>query len=525
MKNEIRKKTIILLSIWVIILLLVPLLTIIIEDKLSSKTSSYISSDFDIQDYDVTLEVDKNNKIDVTEKITVNIPDKDFNGIYKGIPTWQEYYDSKGKLQKKKIKITNVRVIGEKYKLEEYNNKINIKVGSERFKADQGLKTYTIKYRYDMGNDDNKGYDELAFNLFSNYDNTKIKNMHVTINMPDKFEDKIKLLKDNKDITDKIDYTITDNRIEMTLKDYVLDDKATLILPLKDNYFYGSTSNYGILSLLISIVIIIMSIISFIAWKKYSKKKDISIPTIEFYAPDDLDAAEIGYVNGETSIKKLVTATLIGLASKGYIDIIKENDKYKLVNSKIVEKSLTISEQIIYQELFVDSDEVYTTDAKMSTICSKVKQILESTLNKKYVDNTTKSMLRIVFILLVISIVSWMVSYLFIKDLNPRLNIIYIISFIAIFITGFVSIFMNYKTDYYELLKAKIKGFKEYLETAEKNNLDTLVLNDPSYFYNIIPYTYVLNVSNKWIKEFEKQNVVNIPSENIYDNDVFLILD
>jgi uncharacterized membrane protein len=28
-------------------------------------------------------------------------------------------------------------------------------------------------------------------------------------------------------------------------------------------------------------------------------------------------------------------------------------------------------------------------------------------------------------------------------------------------------------------------------------------MDDPSYFYNILPYTYVLDVSDKWIEKFE----------------------
>ena len=42
-----------------------------------------------------------------------------------------------------------------------------------------------------------------------------------------------------------------------------------------------------------------------------------------------------------------------------------------------------------------------------------------------------------------------------------------------------------------------------YSLLSEKEKLEMLVEQDPSYFYNILPYTYVLGVSNKWIKKFE----------------------
>ena len=41
------------------------------------------------------------------------------------------------------------------------------------------------------------------------------------------------------------------------------------------------------------------------------------------------------------------------------------------------------------------------------------------------------------------------------------------------------------------------------METAEKEKLETLVMENPTYFYDILPYTYVLGISDKWIKKFE----------------------
>ena len=52
-------------------------------------------------------------------------------------------------------------------------------------------------------------------------------------------------------------------------------------------------------------------------------------------------------------------------------------------------------------------------------------------------------------------------------------------------------------------LLGKIKGFKRFLETAEKNKLEMLVRQTPDYFYDILPFTYVLGVSEIWIKKFE----------------------
>ena len=61
----------------------------------------------------------------------------------------------------------------------------------------------------------------------------------------------------------------------------------------------------------------------------------------------------------------------------------------------------------------------------------------------------------------------------------------------------------------------KLKGFKNFLETAEKDKLEAMVMQDPSYFYNILPYTYVLGVSDKWIKKFE---TISLQAPSWYDS-------
>ncbi len=62
---------------------------------------------------------------------------------------------------------------------------------------------------------------------------------------------------------------------------------------------------------------------------------------------------------------------------------------------------------------------------------------------------------------------------------------------------------MSKRTSFGNEMLGKIKGFKNFLETAEKSKLEELVMQNPSYFYNILPFTYVLGVSDKWIKKFE----------------------
>lgn len=62
---------------------------------------------------------------------------------------------------------------------------------------------------------------------------------------------------------------------------------------------------------------------------------------------------------------------------------------------------------------------------------------------------------------------------------------------------------MQKRTKYGNEILGKIRGFKTFLETAKKDELESMVLQNPKYFYDILPFTYVLEVSDVWIKKFE----------------------
>ena len=61
---------------------------------------------------------------------------------------------------------------------------------------------------------------------------------------------------------------------------------------------------------------------------------------------------------------------------------------------------------------------------------------------------------------------------------------------------------MQRKTPLGDQLHAKIRGFRKFIMTAEKSRLEMMQSQDAEYFYNILPYAYVLGVSNEWLKNF-----------------------
>ncbi len=95
-------------------------------------------------------------------------------------------------------------------------------------------------------------------------------------------------------------------------------------------------------------------------------------------------------------------------------------------------------------------------------------------------------------------------------------SLLYDISYLVVYIVGLIciigmSICLKYlpkRTKYGNEILGKLQGFKNFLETAERDKLEALVEENSTYFYDILPYTYVLDVSDKWIKKFESISIM-----------------
>lgn len=523
------------------------------------EVASYFESDnnvtnladgFTIEAYDVTLDVGLDNKINVIETITTNFTDCNKHGIYKFTPLWLEYTGKDGQKIKRKATISNYRAIGDPYSLDTVKKKERIKIGTPYITVGCGDKTYTIAYTYDMGKDPFKDFDELIFHAYGDYWGTEIKSASIRVNMPKSidgynvnfFTDKYR----KNNVTELVDYTVSGNTLYATFNaeylhqkqlalqecyenkekygfglcnnvfvpyrnDHPLTTSLTVDIELPDGYFVGGSWNYGWGSFIISIIIIILTGWTIYKWIKYGKDFEKKAQTVEFYPPDDLNAAQVGYIfNKKQASKKLVISLIVQLASKGYIKIDELKDKKKNIQiTKMAsnDSNLKGMELIVYTKLFENKDVVIISEHKtLYKAFDEIEYELKDTLKNKVHDEQANKQIKGSIIRNIIILILYVISYIYIEDLDPSWHMLYTLSFICIFINLFFTIFMTRKTEYGELITARVKGFRHFLVTAEKPKLEEMVAENPNYFYDILPYTYAMNISKKWIKKFE-----NIP--------------
>ena len=629
---------------------------------------SALADGFDISSYNVVLDVGEDNKVEVTENLTVNFTSAYKHGIYKFTPEWLEYTGKDGKTIKRKSIVSNYHTVGDEYSVDTVKRKKRIKIGSASEYVGEGEKTYVIKYTYDMGKDPFKGFDELIFHAYGDYWGTEIKNASIEVNLPKNINNpKVNFFLDKyrkENANEFVDYSVSGNTIyakfnqekyiEFQKKEYCsyewrvdefgncdipsyigddyLEKSLTLDIELPEGYFVGGSWNYGLISFIVCLIVFIITIFNFRRWKKYGKDFPKRVETVEFYPPENYSSAEIGYIYNKQESKKLTISLIIQLASKGYIKIDEIKDKKKqiqitnliskpkevlsyddLVPKRVIEVKklkeidknvLEKKEQTMMKYLFKNGDE-----KSLKNNLEKFLEVKDSLINKGFIkiisDNeetrydelnkrkeeyevsqkqyeidkvnynnkmgsmavltnlekmvydrlfesndvvilsehrtfyksfdevekylidhlkdliddkeATKKMYKSIFAV-IISLILSLLSFYKIQDMDPSWSLIYFLSFACVAINIYFTIIMRRKTQYGEEIIAKVKGFKNFLETAEKEKLEELVSEKPSYFYDILPYTYVLNISKKWIKKFEDIHVPEVDMGN-YDFD------
>ena len=93
------------------------------------------------------------------------------------------------------------------------------------------------------------------------------------------------------------------------------------------------------------------------------------------------------------------------------------------------------------------------------------------------------------------------ISFAITNDLSYLLAFLY--GILCVILLIIFIIIMPKRTVYGNKMLAKINGFKNYLENITPQEIDKNLKNNPNYFYDILPYTFVLGISNVWIKKFE----------------------
>ena len=97
-------------------------------------------------------------------------------------------------------------------------------------------------------------------------------------------------------------------------------------------------------------------------------------------------------------------------------------------------------------------------------------------------------------------------------------GVYYIVSAILLSLQVLISFWMEKKTQKGMMYEAQVNGFVKYIKTAREEELKEMVMEHPTMFFDILPYTYIFGISKLWINKFSN---IEIEKPEWYTGNVY----
>lgn len=285
------------------------------------------ASDFKVESYDITIDVSEDRTYTYEENINI-------------------LFDEQNVTLKKELssQIKDLKVNTD-YNLETKDMKI-IKINS----GDVSNSTYTFNYYLQEKKYDNDIYQIDIKNTYNN----DLNNASFYITLSEDFNKKnVDIYLNDKKIKD-IDYKVTNNQIEGTIKKLNQDDILTIKIDYSKIYLNTTTT-------VATIIPIILTLISGILWYIYGK--DLKYKSSKAYElPKNINSLELALLSKGYVEEKDAFALLLELSNKGYIKIIENsNNNYTLKRIKDYDGK-DYKETIFIKSLFKKNSTVTLAD-------------------------------------------------------------------------------------------------------------------------------------------------------------------
>ena len=519
---------------------------------------------YSINDYNIDIQVTNENVYKVIETITVDYK-RNNKPFIKKIPIniKEDKY--------KKISITNLKIDSNySYRKDKENYIIEIDGLSKKNEQKTYKITYEYKYGKDTnreydelyyilnGVSDNTVISNLTFKIEMPYEF-------------DKTYLEVALKNANLSTSNNIETIVTGNVITGKYKGNIYPtEKLHIQMQLKDNYFDKAKENKSNNIVLMIIIPLFSVFISFLIWFTYGKDTQYTKKKVSTI-PDKLSSMEIGYLFKGKAKSSDISAIIIDFANKGYLTIEEDESDFALIKSfefhKVKDyKGRNNKERIIFENLFKDKDIVTPQDLDMNFYNAVYEvlddlndtdnqgRIFENTTNQTLllllltvlsmfvimfipsieygsVDDTVVSIFMISLYCLIYAAIYSLTKNKILKNIVVLLTALHAISYILTiplsyalvndfrylfaFLFGFLCIvlliifirLMPKRTAYGNKMLGRINGFKLYLETITPEEITKKMKDNPDFFYDMLPYAYVLGILKGWIKKFEKIDV------------------
>lgn len=547
----------------------------------SNTVSSGVVSPVEITRLNVTASVDKCGVVTVSENFDVKFKEPGLHEVVRYVPyACYQYREIGGEVERdtKYAKITNITGSGENgEKLNTYVDEINgyITIGlKDGAGFDIETRTFTIGYTYNTGNDTNKWFDDVYFNLVGTNSTCEIQNVSFTVVLPEAVADgSVQMYRGVAESTDVQNFSVSGNVIEGTTSRLSAGEGITLRVVYPEGHLDKQSVQINARQIIASVLCVVCVALAVVCFVCYRQKNNYPKP-VELVPFDGLDPFVADYMANEEISTKTISASIICLANLGYLTI-KEQDKKNISfckTQKDIEGLKNVSLKAVYNALFKGEQE----EVKMSNLrldfaesvtavqsAEKIKQ--NSTLydsKKKSGYSTLKLVSLIMIFITALVVFNIPKNYFgFSTNLFNFVNIFFgtflvynailcfferknlwiynavsstlllacmitaymrfkiyqidkgCVGLIVLFALSVLPVFLNIVSKYSKngaILKGRVLGFKNYIKMCEVEQLKMFAKENPNYYFDVLPYAYIFGLSDVWIEKF-KAIEVKIP--------------
>jgi uncharacterized membrane protein YgcG len=237
-------------------------------------------------------------------------------------------------------------------------------------------------------------------------------------------------------------------------------------------------------------------------WRSHGRDPEEGVIVTRYEPPGGFSPASLRYIRQMYYDDKVMTAAVVNLAVKGYLDIEKRGDAHWLVKQSALHASAPLApgEQELYAALFEKGDSVELDNENHEVLGEARKQhrkSLKADYNKKFFQ--TNGALNIPGVLIVAgaAVVALNVG----RGPSVPVVVTIILSVLAI---GFFAVIMRRPTLRGRKVLDEMLGFKDFLEVAEKDelNLRNPPEKTPQLFESLLPFALALGVDQQWSERF-----------------------
>ena len=247
---------------------------------------------------------------------------------------------------------------------------------------------------------------------------------------------------------------------------------------------------------------LLMFVYLFLMWRKYGRDPQEGLIVTRYEPPEGVSAASLRYVHQMYYDNKVMTAAIVSLAVKGYLQIIETDLRraLKKADPGLNPPELATGERELYAALFEEASELTLDDSNYARI-GKARAVHKKSLRRDCDGRYFRTNLKLAVPALLVAFPCIALGISIGSGVN-WLVIVGIVLMLGIYF--FFASIMDRPTRLGRQLLDEMIGFRDYIDIAEKDelNLRNPPEKTPELFERLLPYALALGLEQRWAERF-----------------------